>query len=141
MRPTTDPNAARFLNTLGGDRDHGSQKGYGLSVTVDLFTGILSGGRVSAEIPRTPEPLRTSHMFSAWRIDAFVPVDEYRARFDEYMQILHDCPPAPGHARVLTPGDPEWEAEDDRRVNGVPLHPEVLASLEAVAAELDIPFV
>jgi L-2-hydroxycarboxylate dehydrogenase (NAD+) len=141
MRPTTDPSAARYLNTLGGDRDHGSQKGYGLSVAVDLFTGILSGGRVSAEIPRTPEPLLTSHMFSAWRIDAFVPVEEYRARFDEYMRILHECPPAPGHARVLTPGDPEWEAEEERRAHGIPLNPEVMANLEAVAAELDIPFV
>ena len=43
--------------------------------------------------------------------------------------------------RVLTPGDPEWEAEDERRAHGVPLNPEVLANLEAVAAELDIPFV
>ncbi|MCA1724328.1 MAG: Ldh family oxidoreductase, partial [Thermomicrobia bacterium] len=47
MRPTTDPQAARYLNPLGGDRAHGSQKGYGLNVTVDLFCGLLSGGRYS----------------------------------------------------------------------------------------------
>jgi LDH2 family malate/lactate/ureidoglycolate dehydrogenase len=80
-------------------------------------------------------------MFSAWRIDAFVPWEQYTARFDEYMQMLHDCPPAPGHERVLTPGEPEWAAEDDRRANGIPLHPAVVADLQQLADELDVPFV
>lgn len=141
MQPTTDPQAARYLNTLGGDREHGSQKGYGLSVTVDLFCGLLSGGRYSKQVLRSDtEPLGSAHMFSVWRIDAFVPVEEYAARFDEYIQMLHNCPPSSGHARVLAPGDPEWIAEDDRRANGIPLNPLVLADLHALAAELDIPF-
>ncbi len=141
MRPTTDPQAARYLNPLGGDRAHGSQKGYGLNVTVDLFCGLLSGGRYSKQVLRSDtEPLGSAHMFSAWRIDAFVPMEEYAARFDEYIQMLHDCTPAPGHVRVLAPGDPEWIAEDDRRANGIPLNPLVLADLQALAAELDIPF-
>jgi L-2-hydroxycarboxylate dehydrogenase (NAD+) len=80
-------------------------------------------------------------MFSAWRIDAFVPWEQYAARFDEYMQMLHDCPPAPGHERVLTPGEPEWAAEDDRRANGIPLHPAVVEDLRQLADELDVPFV
>jgi L-2-hydroxycarboxylate dehydrogenase (NAD+) len=141
MRPTTDPQVARYLNTLGGDRAHGSQKGYGLSVTVDLFCGLLSGGRYSKQVLRSDtEPLGSAHMFSAWRVDAFVPMEEYAARFDEYIQMLHACTPAPGHIRVLAPGDPEWLAEDDRRANGIPLNPVVLADLQALAAELDIPF-
>ena len=143
FEPTTDPFKARYLNPLGGDRAHGSQKGYGLNVAVDLFAGLLSGGKVSAEntqIERTAKATHTAHMFSAWRIDAFVPWEQYAARFDEYMQMLHTCPPAPGHDRVLTPGEPEWAAEDDRRANGLPLHPDVVADLRALAAELDIPF-
>ncbi|HEY7909367.1 MAG TPA: Ldh family oxidoreductase [Thermomicrobiales bacterium] len=144
LQPTTDPFKAKFLNPLGGDRDHGSQKGYGLNVAVDLFAGLLSGGKVSAEntqIERTAKATHTAHMFSAWRIDAFVPWEQYTARFDEYMQMLHDCPPAPGHERVLTPGEPEWAAEDDRRANGIPLHPAVVADLQQLADELDVPFV
>jgi L-2-hydroxycarboxylate dehydrogenase (NAD+) len=143
LQPTTDPFNARYLLTLGTDRDHGSQKGYGLNVAVDLFAGLLSGGKVSAEntqISHTAKETHTAHMWSAWRVDAFVPMENYRARFDEYMQILRDCPPAPGHARVLVPGDPEWTAEADRRANGVPLHPQVVDDLKQLAGELDIPF-
>ncbi len=79
-------------------------------------------------------------MFSAWRIDAFVPVEEYAARFDTYVQMLHNTPVAAGHTRVLAPGDPEWLEEDDRRANGIPLNPRVLADLHELAVELNIPF-
>lgn len=141
MRPTTDATEARHLLPLGGDRAHGGQKGYGLNVAVDLFCGLLGGGRVSAEIPNNATvPTEHTHMFSAWRIDAFVPMEEYAARFDTYVQMLHNTPVAAGHTRVLAPGDPEWLAEDDRRANGIPLNPMVLADLHELAVELNIPF-
>ena len=142
FQPTTDPERARWLNLLGGDRDHGSHKGFGLNVAGDLFCGLLSGGRYSAQVPlRGTGPLETSHMFTAWKIDAFVPVEEYRARFDEYTTMLRDCPPREAEQRVLVPGDPEWEEEEVRLANGVPLHPTIYGTLQAVATELEIPFV
>ena len=143
LRPTTDAARAKYLNTLGGDREHGSHKGYGLNVAGDLFCGLLSGGRYSAQQAETharPLPLQTSHMFSAWRIDAFVPMDEYRARFDEYVAMLHACPPRPGAERVLVPGDQEWAEEEVRLASGIPLHPLIYDDLRALATELEIPF-
>ncbi len=143
MQPTTDAAKARYLNPLGGDRGHGSQKGYGLNVAVDMFTALLSGGRYSAQMTRAnalEAPLKSAHMFSAWKVDAFVPLDEYRARYDEYTQMLHACPPAAGHTGVLIPGEPEWAAESDRRAHGIPLNPLVVADLRQLAADLDLPF-
>jgi len=144
MRPTTDPKTARYINTLGGDRDHSSQKGYGLNVAVDLFCGLLSGGRYSAQMGRVvsvESPLKSAHMFSAWRIDAFVPLEEYQARFDEYVAMLHACPPRAGAERVLIPGDPEWAEEEQRLAHGIPLNPLIYDDLQALATELEIPFV
>lgn len=141
VQPTTDPARARWLNLLGVDRDHSSQKAYGLNVAGDLFCGLLSGGRYSAQVPLRGEgKLETSHMFTAWRIDAFVPLDEYRARFDEYVAMLHACPPREEGRRVLVPGEPEQLAELDRRANGIPLHPLIYDDLAALAKELEIPF-
>ncbi len=141
MQPTTDPGAARWLNLLGVDRDHGSQKAYGLNVAGDLFCGLLSGGRYSAQVPLRGEgKLGTTHMFTAWRIDAFVPLEEYRARFDEYIAMLHACPPMAGAERVLVPGEPEHIAERDRRANGIPLNQIIYDDLHALARELEIPF-
>src|SRR3954452_599466 len=143
MRPTTDPAQARWLNLLGVDREHSSQKAYGLNVAGDLFCCLLSGGRYSAQVPLREDggPLGTSHMFTAWRIDAFVPLEEYRARFDEYIAMLHACPPRDGAERVLVPGEPEHIAEAERRANGIPLHPQIYDDLQALAVELEIPFI
>ena len=140
--PTTDPAQARWLNILGGDREHGIHKGYGLNVAGDLFCGLLSGGRYSAQVPLNGEgPLETSHMFTAWKIDAFVPVEEYRARFDQYTTMLHDSAPRDMTRPVLIPGDPEWAEEANRRRDGIPLHPIIHADLQSLATELEIPFV
>lgn len=141
FQPTTDPAAARWLNLLGTDRDHGSHKGFGLNVAGDLFCGLLSGGRYSAQVPlRQQGPLETSHMFTAWKLDAFVPVEEYRARFDEYTAMLRDSTPRDAAQRVLIPGDPEWAEEVERRRDGIPLHPDIYDDLSGLATELEIPF-
>ena len=142
LRPTTDANAARYLHTLGGDRDHSSQKGYGLNMAVDLFCALLSGGRYSAQMSgRQEEPLGSAHLFSAWRIDAFVPMNEYKDRFDEYIAMLQNCPPLPDAERVLVPGQPEWEEEARRRAAGIPINQSIIDDLRATALELEIPFV
>ncbi|HEY8601453.1 MAG TPA: Ldh family oxidoreductase [Thermomicrobiales bacterium] len=142
FQPTTDPDQARWLNLLGTDRDHGSHKGYGLNVAGDLFCGLLSGGRYSAQIPLRGEgKLETSHMFTAWRIDAFVPIEEYKERFDEYTAMLRDSPRRDEAQPVLIPGDPEWTEEVVRRRDGIPLHPIIYDDLQSMATELEIPFV
>ena len=142
FQPTTDPHEARWLNLLGTDRAHGSHKGMGLNVAGDLFCGLLSGGNYSAQVPLGGDDLLgTTLMFTAWRVDAFVPMAEYRARFDAYIAMLHACPPRAGAERVLVPGDPEWAEEAERMVHGVPLHPDIYADLQALSRELEIAFV
>ncbi|HMB36155.1 MAG TPA: Ldh family oxidoreductase, partial [Methylomirabilota bacterium] len=45
-RPTSDPKkvlASRLLSPLGGSRELGGHKGYGLGVLVDILSGVLSG--------------------------------------------------------------------------------------------------
>ena len=70
-----------------------------------------------------PEPLGTAHMFSAWRIDAFVPMEEYRARFDEYIAMLHDCPPRDRPEPRPRPRRPGMAPKTTAARNGIPLHP------------------
>ncbi|HYK57597.1 MAG TPA: Ldh family oxidoreductase, partial [Flavisolibacter sp.] len=45
-KPSTDPHelkAGGALLPLGGDREHGSHKGYALGAVVDIFSAVLSG--------------------------------------------------------------------------------------------------
>ncbi|MEE8362878.1 MAG: Ldh family oxidoreductase [Dehalococcoidia bacterium] len=128
--------ATRMQLPLGGTRELGSHKGYGLGVMVEVLTGGLSG----ADGFRTREASRRAHFVGAYRIDAFVPADEFKADMDGMLRGLRETKPAPGHDRVVYAGLLEVENEAERRERGVPLHPEVVDWFESISSELSIPF-
>lgn len=143
-QPTTDPHTARYLQPLGGVRETSGQKGYGLATFIDVLCGPLGGAAISLNIARSYEEAsnasNTGHFFAAWRPDAFRPLDEFKADMDELLHRLRTAEPVEGAERVYVAGDPEFAAEADRQVNGIPLHPQVVAELEQIADETDVPF-
>lgn len=140
---TTDPEAAISLTPLGANRDLGSHKGYGLSLFVEVLCAQLAGATWSRYVAgsRTdpPRPANIGHAFMAWRIDAFRPEDEFLADIDQMLAELRAAEPVDGAPRVYVPGDLEDDAEADRRVNGIPVHPKVVAELRALGEELGVP--
>ena len=138
MEPTEVPedwrDHPRFL-PLGSTRESGSHKGYGLSCVVDILTGILSGTGYGM-VPGRPN---FNHFVAAYSIEAFTEVDQFKDLMDDFLRALRTTPPAPGHDRVLYAGLPEWEAEQDRGVNGIPLHKEVVQYIEDICNEMGVP--
>ena len=124
----------------GSTRELGSHKGYGLACVVEILCGILSGGGYAFMPQERAGRARARHMVAAYSIDVFTDVGEFKGLMDEWMQGLKATPPAPGHDRVLVPGQPEYEAELDRRENGIPLHPEVIEWFQDISRELEIPY-
>ena len=59
---------------------------------------------------------------------------------DDYLRTLKETQAAPGHERVLVAGQQEWEAEQERRAKGIPLHREVVQWFRDICGELGIPF-
>ncbi len=118
---------------LGGTREIGSHKGYSLAVMVDILAGVLSGTG-----PGFLAGQNVSHHFIAYRVDAFTDLQEFKRDMDVYLRGLRETPPAPGHDRVLYAGLPDHEEEVDRRANGIPYHPDVIAYYRDLAVELGI---
>jgi LDH2 family malate/lactate/ureidoglycolate dehydrogenase len=140
-RPTTDP--TRFwdggaLLPLGGAPETGSYKGYGLSVMIDIFCGVLSGAGFSA-ILRSGGGNATPHFVGAFNISGFRPLDEFTAMMDDMIRTLRETEPAEGAERVLVHGQKEFEALTDRRAHGIPLHPEIVGHLRRLAEETGVP--
>ena len=77
---------------------------------------------------------------AALRIDAFTPLDEFKALMDGMAAHLKATPLAPGVDRIQLAGDPEHEMEERRRAEGIPLHPIVIDSLSKMCEELEIEF-
>ena len=118
---------------LGGTREIGSHKGFGLSMMVEILCGVLSGTGGG--------PFRrkgVSHFFMAIDISKFADVDVFKKDMDDYLRALLECKPAPGESRVMYPGIPEHEAELDRRERGIPYHPEVIQWFTKTAADLSV---
>ncbi len=117
----------------GGTREIGSHKAYGLAVMVEVLTSALAGTGAGPH-----RRAGISHHFVAYDIQAFTDLDVFKRDMDDYMRSLADAPTAPGAERVIYAGLPEYEAELDRRANGIPYHPEVIEWFKGITAELGI---
>ena len=118
---------------LGGTREIGSHKGFGLAMLVEILCGVLTGTGGG--------PFRrqgTSHYFMAYDVGAFCDVATFKKDMDDYLRALLDCKPAPGESRVVYPGIPEHEAELERRAEGIPYHPEVIEWFKKTMADLGV---
>jgi L-2-hydroxycarboxylate dehydrogenase (NAD+) len=149
-QPSTDPHELKTggaLLPLGGDRDHGSHKGYALGAVVDILSAVLSGANYGPWVPPFPAyvPMPTGmpgkgigHFLGAMRIDAFRPATEFKWHMDNWIRRFRSATPIPGQEKVLIPGDPEREMEIERRASGIPLLPAVVEDLKALAQKLEL---
>jgi L-2-hydroxycarboxylate dehydrogenase (NAD+) len=151
-RATKNPNemiSGGAMLPLGSERERGGHKGYALAMMVDILSGVLSGANwgpfappfaLRQEIPKRSVGKGIGHFFGAMRIDGFIEADEFKRQVDEYIRVFRATKPAPGTKGPLIPGDPEREAEQIRRKNGVPLILPVVEELRDISRNTGIPF-
>jgi LDH2 family malate/lactate/ureidoglycolate dehydrogenase len=134
-QPGTEARSRSRLLPLGSTRELGSHKGYGLAGVVEILSGILTGGGFGAN----PQRIGFMHCVAAYNIESFMDTAEFKKTMDEWLQVLKSTKPAPGHDRVLYPGQPEAEAEIEHRAKGIPFHPEVITWFHTICKDLAIP--
>ncbi len=150
--PTTSTSGVKdggALLPLGGDREHGSHKGYALGSIVDIFSAVLSGANYGPWVPPfvaflepDPNPVGEGigHFFGAMRVDAFRPADEFKAHMDNWITRFRAATPTPGNEKVLIPGDPERELEAIRMKDGIPLLDPVVKDLTELGERFGVKF-
>ncbi len=120
---------------LGGTREIGSHKGYGLGVMIEILTTVLAGQGAGPD-----RRAGQAHHFIAYKIEAFTDLDTFKDDMDVYLRTLRESQTAPGEERVWYAGLPEHEEEIERRERGIPYHPEVIDWFEQVTKELGLEF-
>jgi LDH2 family malate/lactate/ureidoglycolate dehydrogenase len=150
--PSDDPailKSGGSMLTLGGDRLHGSHKGYCLSALVDIFSAVFSGANFGPFVPPSVAYLPlleekvgegTGHFFGAMRIDAFRDASEFKTSMDRWIETFRAARPAEGQEKVLIPGDIEREAEERNMKEGITLVPAVRDDLKEIADALSVNF-
>jgi LDH2 family malate/lactate/ureidoglycolate dehydrogenase len=129
--PGPVPDEYRLL-PLGSTRELGSHKGYGLAMIVEILASLLAGAEPAGLRPRSP----FNHFVAAFNIEAFTDLAEFKQRMDAWLREMQSTPPAPGHERVLTPGQAAAEIEAERLANGIPLSTAVIEWFLETAQEL-----
>jgi LDH2 family malate/lactate/ureidoglycolate dehydrogenase len=136
-RPTTDPVAALsgVLLPMAG------HKGYGISLAMEVLSGVLSGSGVLDDVSGPYQAEKRSacgHFVLALDISRFAAPGEFAARMEGWIGRLKAAPLAEGSAEVLYPGEGEARAEARHRRDGLALADATRAALEAEAAALGV---
>ena len=138
--PTKDPRVAqkaRRLLPLGGSREGGSHKGYGLAILVEILCGVLTGTVAALGLA---EPAERGHFFGAIHIESFRSVEDFKRDMDLLIRHLKSTPPLEGHDRVFVAGEIEFETAKERAARGIPLHDTILKGLRELSQQLSIPY-
>ena len=150
--PTTDAYALKkggAMLPLGGDRAHGSHKGYCLGAMVDILSAVLPGANYGPwvppfvaflEPPANPVGDGIGHFFGALRIDAFRPADEFKKHMDNWIRTFRKAETVYPGDQVLIPGDPERELTTERQLKGVPVQDAVVEDLQQLALKFKLTF-
>lgn len=127
------------LLPLGSDIAHGSFKGYGLGIMVEILTAMLSGMSLGMIHFQNAGRVGFSSMFGAINIEAFLPFNDYKKLMDEMIDALENLPDKlPGVEKLYVPGGHSAAYSKECKKNGIPLSKAVIQDHRDLAKELGI---
>jgi uncharacterized oxidoreductase len=139
--PTVDPNwytQGGVLKTLG---DIAGYKGHGLSILVEILTGILTEAGTSNSEEYRSRPFYGGNGIFMMAIDIgkITDINRFKSKVDELLKKIRESPPAPGYDEVLIPGEPERRYKKKRLVDGIFIEDKTWGDIVALAEEYGVP--
>ncbi|WP_433274276.1 Ldh family oxidoreductase [Actinosynnema sp. CS-041913] len=134
--PTRDPDEA-LLGTVLPMAGH---KGYGISVMMDVLSGVLGGSGFGSGVNgpyQSTEPGRSGHLYLALDIASFGPSPEFGERMTALVAELKSGS-RDGAEEVRYPGEIESLAESRNAQEGLLLPERTIADLRRVGSELGV---
>lgn len=134
-KPTTDPSSLKeggVLLPLGGNEGH---KGYGLSVMIEIFSGILTGLGFGHE----PSGRHNDGCFMAvFNVEAFLPLEQFKTEVTEFAKYLKSSSSRQGVEEVLYPGEIESKNISLNKANGIFIEDSTWNHLQFISKRLEI---
>jgi len=135
-KPTTDANQVVGLAPTGG------HKGYALALMIEILcaqlTGVPFGRHVTKMYGELDKPRNLGHFMLALDIARFTDPALFRSQIDLLLKEIRSQDPADPARPPLAPGDPERLTAARRAKDGIPLPDNLIAELNALAAELAV---
>lgn len=134
--PITDPAQVKngALLPLAGAR------GFGLSLMVEVLSGVLSGAGIGPEVRSMFGDFTgngdNGQLLLALDVTRLLSPEAYAARMDQLAALILGSALSPGDVRL--PGEARWQALQRSEEQGVPLAPAMAQNLAELAAELNV---
>jgi LDH2 family malate/lactate/ureidoglycolate dehydrogenase len=131
------------MTSLGGTRDLGSHKGYGLGSMVEILGACLTGSSLVMSPDhgkRTPGSMEIGHFFIAVNPTFFREEGAFEETTDQLIDDLHATTPVDPSQPVLVAGEPEDMIEEERAKTGIPIPPGLREKLQKLAADCGAEF-
>ena len=134
--PATDPSVLRekggALLPLGGSEGY---KGYGLSVIVEILSGILTG----LGFGHDPRGFHNDGCFMAvFNVSAFRPIEEFKQQVTDLAGYLKASKMAAGFEEILYPGEIEHRNTQKRLQDGIFVEDSTWGKLVDLSVEYDV---
>ena len=132
------------ITPLGGPRELGGHKGYGLAVMVHILGGTLAGASFSPlrnQTQKPSDPHNIGHFFLAIDPRAFRAGGEFEEDLDQVIDVLHNAKRVDPNQPVLVAGDPEMATRAERLRDGVPIPDDLMEQLRSVVKSAGVDFV
>ncbi|HUT18919.1 MAG TPA: Ldh family oxidoreductase [Anaerolineae bacterium] len=134
---------AALLPLGGAGEEFAGYKGYGLAVMVEILSAALSGGAYLKDLSGfgpdgAPRPHMLGHFFLAIDVAHFLPLDEFRRIAGAMLRTLHASRKVPGADRIYVAGEKEFEIEQQRRAEGIPVNANLKTELQLMRDALGI---
>ena len=132
------------LATLGGiGEELGGYKGYGYAMVIELLSAALQSGLYGKDLDGKDEngnirPYHLGHFFIAIDTNHFLGEEITRKNAGEILRKVRASKKAPGHDKIYTAGEKEYEVWQQRKNSGVPINESVQKEINAVRDELGL---
>jgi LDH2 family malate/lactate/ureidoglycolate dehydrogenase len=136
-QPTEDPKSA----LKGTMTPVGGPKGAGLSLIIDLLSGVLTGSSLTGDVRNITDnsgPSKTGHLMIAFDPSKFTDAEQFRSDVDEAI-VRIKAMPSVNVGPIYLPGEIEAILEEKRRAEGIPLDEELQLNFSKLAAHYGEP--
>jgi LDH2 family malate/lactate/ureidoglycolate dehydrogenase len=116
----------------------GEYKGYGMSLITDILTGVMSGAQFGLSVFRDEQHYDVSHTMVAIQPEVFMDRDVFDTRLAQLISEVKDAKPIDPTKPVLLPGELEYQREQTRKKDGIPVAQKTVVELRKLADDIGI---
>lgn len=139
-KPTTDAELGRQGTVV----PIGGPKGYGLSLFMDILSGILSGAQFGPHLGNMwndfVNPQNIGHFFCAIDISKFTDLETFKKRLSQMVGEIKALPKNEGIAEIFLPGEIESRRRSERKAKGIPMEDVVYEELRELGKKYSVEF-